>query len=157
MCDRALLALLVVNCVFFITVCILALYIIDLIMRGEKPNVKDIILTGFGEQPENVALRCGESMPESDDEVDIVDESLEHQEVEQEQVQRVYTPSSSSDSEFDKDLYSVQTECPFCGFVIVFVCKANHPGIRRLQEGLVSEELQPICYHCVSRYGLAHA
>lgn len=148
MYDRTVLVVLGFNCIFFLVVFISVLYVIE-IMRGGAPNLKDIVLVELGEVPENVSLRCGEEMLDSDDDVEFLDESLDLEE-EQEQVQRVPTPR-------DRDLYSIEVSCPFCEDRLVFVTRASSAGIRQLQQVLVSSELAPVCEVCVSRYGLAHA
>lgn len=117
--------------------CICILYCACAIMRGNRVDLKDIVLVQQGEEPENVALLCGETI-ESDDEGDL-------QEEEREQVQQVPTP---------RTVYLVETECENCYARLQFVCRASHPGIRNLQSSLVSGDLGLTCYACVEENGL---
>nr|QBA85128.1 putative early protein E7 [Tadarida brasiliensis papillomavirus] len=109
-------------------------------MRGLQADIKEIILQQWGEEPENIDLRCSEVF----DENDLAEE-------EQEQVPPVPTPS---DSDSDADLFSVETACAFCSQVVTFVCKARDPGIRNLQSVLVTQDLEFTCWDCVREYGI---
>lgn len=134
MSNGFLLAVCIINILFSVFLLFFAIFML-VTMRGNRVDLKEVVLVQQEELPENVALRCGESLDDSsDDEGDL-------QEVEREQVQQVPTPR--------KDLYLVETACGICKSQVVFVCKASQSGIRNLQSSLVDEDLEFSCYNCL--------
>lgn len=134
-----LLAVANANLIFTIFLCFFTVYAY-ISMRGNCVDLRDIVLVQQGELPENVNLRCGESLETSDDEGD-------NQEVEREQVQRVPPPRG--------DLYLVESACGICESRVVLVCRASNPGIRNLQLALVDGDLEFTCQDC--SYGIQGA